>query len=261
MARPGRGPQPSLSHTDSNRNTTNIHSSTSPTNTSPSNNTNQDSDHLSPTNDLDHFSSHLTSRLEELNARPSPVITSFPPRPPRRSVGSMVNGVRQDTPTTSPMRTPPVRQRRRVSEGSAPRRVEPTRMRTRQSLVTMGEMLEGSLGTKVGRENMRSASDWVAPPGTTTVISNTGRQRKHSVFVDHLSVVQESVKEMNSLLNGEKDTEILTHLIQEATAARAKRRLGDISGSPEFDRDRRVSLGEEGEREGKLDLLRERHQG
>merc|ERR1719460_1450314 len=56
---------------------------------------------------------------------PSPSSSPLPPisptRPARRSCG------RVDTPTTSPLSTPPTRQRRRVSDSSVVMRVEPGR--------------------------------------------------------------------------------------------------------------------------------------
>merc|ERR1719397_547781 len=72
----------------------------------------------------------LSQQLEELSRMssspsPSPSSSPLPPisptRPARRSCG------RVDTPTTSPLSTPPTRQRRRVSDSSVVMRVEPGR--------------------------------------------------------------------------------------------------------------------------------------
>ena len=78
--------------------------------------------------DLAALSARLSQQLEELSrmsSSPSPSSSPLPPisptRPARRSCG------RVDTPTTSPLSTPPTRQRRRVSDSSVVMRVEPGR--------------------------------------------------------------------------------------------------------------------------------------
>ena len=80
--------------------------------------------------DLAALSARLSQQLEELSrmsssSSPSPSSSPLPPisptRPARRSCG------RVDTPTTSPLSTPPMRQRRRVSDSSVVMRVEPGR--------------------------------------------------------------------------------------------------------------------------------------
>ena len=80
--------------------------------------------------DLAALSARLSQQLEELSRMssspsPSPSSSPLPPiaptRPARRSCG------RVDTPTTSPLSTPPTRQRRRVSDSSVVMRVEPGR--------------------------------------------------------------------------------------------------------------------------------------
>ena len=80
--------------------------------------------------DLAALSARLSQQLEELSRMssspsPSPSSSPLPPisptRPARRSCG------RVDTPKTSPLSTPPTRQRRRVSDSSVVMRVEPGR--------------------------------------------------------------------------------------------------------------------------------------
>jgi len=163
----------------------------------------------SSSKDLWDLSARLNSRLEELNRRPSSsgaqmtsLRPSFPPRPPRKSCGKL------DTPTPSPMVTPPIRPRRRVSDSSCPRIVEPTRRGPRK----------------------KESIDLVFSPLSNGVPRpNTGRQRKESVFMDGLDEVEENVKEMISFLDVENDSEILTELIQSAAASRKKRRVGKKS--------------------------------
>jgi len=154
---------------------------------------------LRNSSDISELSARLNSQLEQLERKtiepfksPRPVTTTTPPRPPRRSCG------RLDTPTSSPLATPPSRQRRRVSDSSCPSMMDSSW--TKQTPVT------------------KEPSGWVSSPlFTGKPRAGSGRKRKESVFMDRLSVVQESVKEMNSLLNGEEDTKMLTELIQSAS--------------------------------------------
>jgi len=189
--------------------------------------------------DLAALSARLSQQLEELSRMssspsPSPSSSPLPPisptRPARRSCG------RVDTPTTSPLSTPPMRQRRRVSDSSVVMRVEPGR-----ACRGRGASLAG-----ITSKGTRSPPLWVGSPVYTGGVlggdqqqqqskdakqssqqqnnnkqQQQQRQRKPSIFLhtqDRLAAVEESVKEMNSMLNGADDTAILTALISQATS-------------------------------------------
>merc|ERR1719397_1431527 len=167
----------------------------------------------------------LSQQLEELSRMssspsPSPSSSPLPPisptRPARRSCG------RVDTPTTSPLSTPPTRQRRRVSDSSVVMRVEPGR-----ACRGRGASLAGITSKGTGSPPL-----WVGSPVYTGGVGGEQqqqskaaqqqqRQRKPSIFLhtdQRLAAVEESVKEMNSMLNGADDTAILTALMSQATS-------------------------------------------
>ena len=85
---------------------------------------------------------------------------------------------RQDTPTTTPVATPPTRQRRSVGGVATRQDTPPTPHRRRVS--------EGSCPRSMESGSKEELGDWVASPvfaGTPTTGLAVGRQRKQSVFV------------------------------------------------------------------------------
>ena len=130
--------------------------------------------------DLTELSARLNRQLEELTSevkddepeRVEAPLVSTPPRPPRRSCG------RLDTPTTSPLSTPPARQRRRVSDSAvAPlTRVQPARVGPRQRHSLAGRDYHHVHGHR-HVQGKGCVSSPVSNPGSG------GRQRKQSVFV------------------------------------------------------------------------------
>merc|ERR1719266_2488605 len=176
--------------------------------------------------DLAALSARLSQQLEELSrmsSSPSPSSSPLPPisptRPARRSCG------RVDTPTTSPLSTPPTRQRRRVSDSSVVMRVEPGRACRGRGASLAGITSKGSgspplwVGSPVYTGEQQQSK--TAKQSNTKQQQQQQRQRKPSIFLhtdQRLAAVEESVKEMNSMLNGADDTAILTALMSQATS-------------------------------------------
>jgi len=175
--------------------------------------------------DLAALSARLSQQLEELSrmsssSSPSPLPPISPTRPARRSCG------RVDTPTTSPLSTPPMRQRRRVSDSSVVMRVEPGRACRGRGASLAGITSKGAgsplwVGSPVytGDQQSKAAKQSSSQQQSNTKLQQQ-RQRKPSIFLhtDRLAAVEESVKEMNSMLNGADDTAILTALMSQATS-------------------------------------------
>jgi len=143
-----------------------------------------------------------------------------------------------DTPTTSPLSTPPTRQRRRVSDSSVVMRVEPGRACRGRGASLAGITSKGSPPLWVGspvytggvlggdhqqqqQQQSKDAKQSGEQQNNNKQQQQQQRQRKPSIFLhtqDRLAAVEESVKEMNSMLNGADDTAILTALISQATS-------------------------------------------
>jgi len=213
--------------------------------------------------DLAALSARLSQQLEELSRMssspsPSPSSSPLPPisptRPARRSCG------RVDTPTTSPLSTPPTRPRRRVSDSSVVMRVEPGR-----ACRGRGASLAGITAGKGAASPL-----WVGSPVYTVKGKELDkreldkreldkrevkqdknnkqqqRQRKPSIFLhqhDRLAAVEESVKEMNSMLNGADDTAILNALMSQATSRQSSVDPPTLTNLAKSPRDSQQSQG------------------
>jgi len=140
-----------------------------------------------------------------------------------------------DTPTTSPLSTPPTRQRRRVSDSSVVMRVEPGRACRGRGASLAGITSKGTgspplwVGSPVytggvggeQQQQSKAAKQSSSKQQSNTKQQQQQRQRKPSIFLhtdQRLAAVEESVKEMNSMLNGADDTAILTALMSQATS-------------------------------------------